>query len=44
MNNGLLNIKIPKIKNKTSSRIKITWHLIEYSILYSSLTLWRQQN
>ena len=24
MNNGLLNIKIPKIKNKTSSRIKIT--------------------
>jgi len=24
MNNGLLNIKIPNIKNKTSSRIKIT--------------------
>lgn len=24
MNNGLLNIKIPKIENKTSSRIKIT--------------------
>lgn len=33
MNNGLLNIKIPNIKNKTSSRIKITWHLYKNVLL-----------
>jgi hypothetical protein len=35
MNNGLLKIKIPKIKSKSSSRIKITWHsreIVYYSV------------
>ena len=33
MLNGLLYIKIPKIKNKTTSKIKITWHLYENALV-----------
>lgn len=33
MLNGLLYIKIPKIKNKITSKIKITWHLYKNALV-----------
>jgi len=32
MNNGILEIKIPRKKEKSKTRIKITWHLIDFRL------------